>query len=710
MAVTATNLVMGIIAVTFWHQLSADQKHTLLVILKQESFYFFMALILLFVAFGFTLDWFFRFYIIPINQLADETELIYSVNPELKIQIDASHDVMRLAEVINRSAEQQASFRRSVEKQLQLARSETKTEKDILATLLENLPQGILVCNTDGGIVFFNKKIRDLLTHHAAKDSLEQPDTNQWFSLGRSVYAFVDRTLIERALDRIGHKLSEGQPVANERFLVGMQSKSMLPAQLIPVLSSQHHITGYIIYIDDQLARRDKEKQISIQLQKWRHQLTQSISVIKAIAEIVKNTSFRTDGERDHLIRILADESNLAARFMTQQDVLAKWAPNQPWPLTAFDAAEWANILAQRITEKTGLAFQLNTQDVKAQISIDIHHLTTAMVFVVSKLREALEIDHAQGNLMLMASWVYLDIVWQGKGLEASSLNLWKNESPVANGSAVSIILEEILESHGAKLWISNYHLPQGCAGLRLLLPTVEASEMVYTDGYVTVLPDSRPEFYDFDLFQQAGQTPELDKRLLAELTYTAFDTETTGLDPQGGDEIISIGAVRIVNGRLLTEDTFDQLVDPRRSLPWASVKFHGIRPEMLVDQPVLEEVLPRFQKFAQETILIGHNVAFDMRMLQLKEDQCNIRFINPVLDTMLLSAVVHPAHATHSLNAIAERLGVPVIGRHTALGDAITTAEIFLKLIPLLANKSIRTLQQARQASEKTFYARLKY
>jgi DNA polymerase-3 subunit epsilon len=71
---------------------------------------------------------------------------------------------------------------------------------------------------------------------------------------------------------------------------------------------------------------------------------------------------------------------------------------------------------------------------------------------------------------------------------------------------------------------------------------------------------------------------------------------------------------------------------------------------------------------------------------------------------------VLHPAQADHSLEAIAERLGVPVIGRHTALGDALVTAEIFVRLVPLLAERGIVTLAQALDASRETWYARAQY
>jgi DNA polymerase-3 subunit epsilon len=130
----------------------------------------------------------------------------------------------------------------------------------------------------------------------------------------------------------------------------------------------------------------------------------------------------------------------------------------------------------------------------------------------------------------------------------------------------------------------------------------------------------------------------------------------------------------------------------------------------MLAGQPTIDAVLPRLRRFAEETVLVGHNAAFDLRFLQLKEAQTGVRFDQPVLDTLLLSAVVHEAQQSHSLEEIAGRLGVPVVGRHTALGDALVTAEVFLRLLPLLAERDIRTLGEARAAAQKTYYAQLAY
>jgi DNA polymerase-3 subunit epsilon len=130
----------------------------------------------------------------------------------------------------------------------------------------------------------------------------------------------------------------------------------------------------------------------------------------------------------------------------------------------------------------------------------------------------------------------------------------------------------------------------------------------------------------------------------------------------------------------------------------------------MLVGQPTIGTVLPAFRSFCADTVLVAHNAAFDMRFLQIKEATTGIKFDLPVLDTLLLSAVLHPNQESHRLEAIAERLGVLIVGRHTALGDAYVTGEVFLKMVPLLAEMGVRTLGEARVAAEKTYYARISY
>jgi len=90
--------------------------------------------------------------------------------------------------------------------------------------------------------------------------------------------------------------------------------------------------------------------------------------------------------------------------------------------------------------------------------------------------------------------------------------------------------------------------------------------------------------------------------------------------------------------------------------------------------------------------------------------EKTGVKLTMPVLDTVLLSAVAHPYHEDHSIEGIAARVGVKVTGRHTALGDAIATGELFLKLIPLLAEMGIHTLRQAQVACRRIPLMRNRY
>jgi DNA polymerase III epsilon subunit family exonuclease len=251
-------------------------------------------------------------------------------------------------------------------------------------------------------------------------------------------------------------------------------------------------------------------------------------------------------------------------------------------------------------------------------------------------------------------------------------------------------------------------------AGFVLLIETAEAvhpsSEEVRTMAADRPSLSARPVFYDFELFHRTAPAEFVENRLLKELAYTAFDTETTGLDPSAGDEIIAIGAVRVVNARIVSGEQFDCLIDPDRSIDPAAAAVHGLTDATLRGQPRIGAVLPAFHGFCADTVLLGHNVAFDLRFLQLKEQATGVRFHQPVLDTLVLASLLQEHSGDNRLEAIAHRYGLEVVGRHTALGDALITAEVFLKMLPQLEGRGIVTLGQALEASRRSKYAGLRY
>ncbi|MGH8720670.1 MAG: 3'-5' exonuclease, partial [Burkholderiales bacterium] len=371
-------------------------------------------------------------------------------------------------------------------------------------------------------------------------------------------------------------------------------------------------------------------------------------------------------------------------------------------------ALDLLRVAEGRLRALVGLRVELDRVAETLWLSVDSFTFVQALCFLAARLKDDYGVDRVRVGARQVGRFVELDLGWRGAIVGHDALALWESE-PLRIGAQESpLSLRDVLERHGGELWLQRHGLAgERDACFRFLLPAAEpVAAAARPDSGI----ESRPEFYDFDLFAHSGAAQDLRARALGELSYTVFDVETTGLAPSAGDEIISIGAVRIVNGRLLKAEIFEKLVDPQRPLDPASTKVHGIDARMLAGQPRIEEVLPAFHKFCEDTVLVAHNAAFDMRFLELKEKSARVRFEQPVLDTLLLSALAQPALEDHRLETIAGRLGVPVIGRHTALGDALLTGEAFLRLLALLRERGIATLGEALDASRETYYARLRY
>ncbi|MEL7182767.1 MAG: 3'-5' exonuclease, partial [Pseudomonadota bacterium] len=220
-------------------------------------------------------------------------------------------------------------------------------------------------------------------------------------------------------------------------------------------------------------------------------------------------------------------------------------------------------------------------------------------------------------------------------------------------------------------------------------------------EGYMMILEvdqtvrrpaGSRPLVYDFGLLQ-VSDPPAIQDSRLSDLCLVAFDTETTGLFP-AKDDVVQIGAVRILKGGIVAGETFDSFVDPGRPIPPDSTRIHHITDADVAGAPDFVTAGRAFHTFAKDAVLVAHNAPFDLAFLRRAETDMGVAWDHPVLDTVLLSAVVFGTTEVHTLDALCDRLGIviPPDLRHSALGDAQATAEVVVKLIPLLAGKGLNT------------------
>jgi len=188
----------------------------------------------------------------------------------------------------------------------------------------------------------------------------------------------------------------------------------------------------------------------------------------------------------------------------------------------------------------------------------------------------------------------------------------------------------------------------------------------------------------------------------LEDLSAVSLDTETTGLDVRR-DRLLSVGAVLLQGPHIYVGQTFDRLVNPSRRIPPGSTAIHSITDAMVVEAPAYRTVAGDLAHFCGERVWIGHNIGFDAAILRREAKLAGLAWAEPVmLDTLRLYAALRPRAPDVELDAVAADLGVDVIGRHTALGDALVTAEVYRRLLPLMAEAGIKTLEEALAFAER--------
>ncbi|MBE0621961.1 MAG: PAS domain-containing protein [Burkholderiales bacterium] len=680
--------------------LPADEYKLLLrIIAEREQVLGFVAVLLFAVCAG-VLGWLFRNYVTAVRSLAEQTRIVFAANPEHRVQARGGSELVDLAATINRLAEAYHRLGADLETRIGMANARLEEERNRLAALMSELAEGVLLCNVEGRILLYNEKAKALFGAAA-------PGARQGLvGLGRSVFALLDRDQVAHALDKLQSGLDQGAELPASRFITNAAGGALLKVQMAPFLSADGRIAGMVLTLEDVTELMDREAQRRSLLQAFAAGVRAPVASLRAAAENLVSFPEMDDARRLQFNEIVAAESRQVSTLINE--ALSEYADALKAGLALEDmrAADLLSVARRRIESVVGLPCSLEPAPDAIWVKVDSFALVEAMAYLAGRLRE----DYGVRSIGLRAAqsgrFAELDLVWSGAIVGSEALALWETEPMQIGTQQTPLTLKDVLERHGGEVWVQA-HKTSHTAWFRLLLPLgVPAAATTRRSP----APDSRPEYYDFDLFRYADTAPGLAERKLSDLHYTVFDTETTGLEPSAGDEIISLGAVRIVNARLLKREVFEQLVNPQRPVSRASTRIHGIEAAALAGQPTIGEVLPQFHHFCEETVLVAHNAAFDMRFLELKEAATGIRFAQPVLDTLLLSVIVHPSQESHNLEAVAERLGISVIGRHTALGDALVTGEVFLRLLPLLAEHGILTLGQALDASRETYHARLKY
>ncbi|WP_434614469.1 exonuclease domain-containing protein [Azospirillum sp. B2RO_4] len=613
-----------------------------------------------------------------------------------RVPLSRYGDLLSIARAVNELSDKLAQVRRDIARTVADHTAKAEQQKTQLAAVLRDLHEGVLVCNTKHQILLYNQTALDIL--HLAGD----------LGLGRSLLHFVVAEPVTHTLERLSLRVREGRHVNHEHGTTAQfvgattDGRILLEGRMSAILQDPDPasdeppaITGYVLTLSDATSELAALGQRDALLREATEGFRAPIANLRAAVETLYDAPDLGPGDRAAFESAMLESCDSLSQRLERVTTAYRNVVTGSWPMSDIHSNNLINLVAHRVGAESATTVTLT--GLPQWVHGDSHSLVLLFAYLIGRVQAltgATAYDLEAAGPQDGDRWVYLDLVWQGPAVPSATLDGWLDQTLPDGLGGLSA--GDVLQHHRSTAWSEPLpnDLPGGAGRARLRVPLPPAQSP--RTAQPRPRAGARPEFFDFGLLHQPLATSELGRTPLDRLHYVVFDTETTGLSPSTGDEIIQIAAVRVVGGRILTGETFNTLVDPRRPIPPESVPFHGITDGMVAGKPTIDAVLPQFRNFVSGAVMVAHNAAFDLKFLKMKERAAGVSFDCPVLDTMLLSRMLLGNDGDHTLDGIAERLGIEVVDRHTALGDSLVTAAVFLRMVEMLRERDVRTLDDA--------------
>ncbi len=613
----------------------------------------------------------------PILKIRRGAEIVSRINLSHRIELDTGDELQDLALEFNHMAENLGKAYDELEGRVLEATRTVQEERNRLATVLRTMVDGVVVANEAAETILMNPRARIIL------------DMGYTSGIGTALGRIFPGDRLGFHLKRLRQRWDQGRETVEE-VVFPLRDGKLLKGSLSIIPGPAGERSGFLFVFRDLSAPGKELKNLEETMREMPQLLKGPLTASRSLVETLqRHREMPAEKQSAFLAAVLEEMNLLSERIMAIEDA-SNAADTSRWPATPSPPRD---LVEESVLLVPGIRVEIEEDNAPVpQVLVEPFSWVASLRCVLQWIMQAnsgqLPIE---ANLRVEDGTVVTTFrirgAFNGNPADLESLEVCPaGEAPLALGEAV--------HRNRGELWIrssGDFH------EVRLaLLQAAAVSEGRREDGLI----EGEPEFYDFDLFLPRPVIEREDQLQanLEDLDYVVFDTETTGMRLSQGDKAISISGIRIRRGRVQNADIFHSLINPGRRIPLESIEFHHIEDHMVADAPSISQVYPKFVEFIGDSVLVAHNAAFDKKCLEIAAAETGLPPIdNPYLDTLLLSYGIHEGVEGHNLDAIAERMGITIEGRHTSLGDARATAHVFLGFLSLLPGRGVRTLAEAK-------------
>jgi DNA polymerase-3 subunit epsilon len=624
----------------------------------------------------------------PILEIRRGAEIISRINLNHRIELDSGDELEELAGEINLMAGNLARDYDELETRVREATRAMQEERNRLATVLRTMVDGVVVANMAAEVILMNPRARIILGPGFTT------------GIGSALSRIFPGDRLGFYLKRLRKRWAPGREIVEEVIFPLRDGKLLKGSLSVVPGGTEGEEAGFLLVFRDLSTPAEGRDRFEETLREMPQLLRGPVATTRSLVETLQRHREMPAEKQQAFLAALAEEVDRLSRRVSATEEAAGAAWKSHWPAIPSNPQE---LLEEAVVSVAGPEVELEESGapippVLVEPFSWVASLQCVLQWIVQRNSDRSPVG---ANLRVEEGTVVTTFRIKGR-FNGDPAELESLE--VAPAGEETLRLGEMVRRNRGELWT---RASGDFIEVRLaLMQATAVSEVRDADGLI----EGEPEFYNFDLFlpRPVVEREDLLQAELSDLEYVVFDTETTGLQLSRGDKVISISGVRIRRGRIQEADIFHTLVNPGRPIPAESTQIHGIGDRMVADAPSMNEVYPQFMEYVGDSILVAHNAAFDKKCLDMAAAEAGLPQIdNPYLDTLFLSYGVHAGTKGHSLDAMAERMGITIMGRHTSLGDARATAHVFLGLLALLPGREVRTLADAKAFCDRQLFLR---